>query len=144
MPILYNVNGHPTWVMAITDSTHAIRGYYYLDATDQSIYGTGSNPTSALGSFRQALVNGGASAGNTEGAKKKAITGTINRVAVLSNQNKVMFTLKGKLKTVYTINLNDYANAALTRPNDKVKFKANVVNGKSVGNVSSWQDYNLK
>ena len=144
MPILYNVNGHPTWVMTITDSTHAIRGYYYLDATDQSIYGTGSNPTSALDSFRQALVNGGAYVGNTRGTKKKTITGTIDRVAVLSNQNKVMFTLKGKLKTVYTINLNDYANAALTRPNDKVKFKANVVDNKSVGNVSKWTNCNLK
>ena len=67
MPILYNVNGHPTWVMTITDSTHAIRGYYYLDATDQSVYGTGTSPISALDSFRQALANNGSTAGNTPG-----------------------------------------------------------------------------
>ena len=76
--------------------------------------------------------------------RSKTITGTIDRVAVLSNQNKVMFTLKGRPKTVYTINLNDYANAALSRPNDKVKFKANVVDNKSVGNVSKWTNCNLK
>ena len=144
MPILYNVNGHPTWVMTITDSTHAIRGYYYLDATDQSVYGTGTSPISALDSFRQALANNGSTAGNTPGQKAKRITGLVDRVAVLSSQNKVLFTMKRDHKTVFTINLSDYSSAALMRPNDKIKFSANVVNGKSVGNVSSWQDYNLK
>ena len=144
MPILYNVNGHPTWVMTITDSTHAIRGYYYLDATDQSVYGTGTSPISALDSFRQALANNGSAAGNTPGQKAKRITGLVDRVAVLSSQNKVIFTMKRDCKTVFTINLSDYSSAALMRPNDKIKFSANVVNGKSVGNVSSWQDYNLK
>lgn len=61
MPILYNINGRPTWVMTVLDKTDAVRGYYYLDAQDQSIYGTGSNPTSALDDFRQSLVNNGAS-----------------------------------------------------------------------------------
>lgn len=144
MPILYNVNGHPTWVMTITDSTHAIRGYYYLDATDQSVYGTGTSPISALDSFRQALANNGSTAGNTPGQKAKRITGLVDRVAVLSSQNKVLFTMKQDHKTVFTINLSDYSSATLMRPNDKIKFSANVVNGKSVGNVSSWQDYNLK
>lgn len=144
MPILYNINSHPTWVMTITDSTHAIRGYYYLDATDQSVYGTGSSPISALDSFRQALANNGSTAGNTPGQKAKRITGLVDRVAVLSSQNKVLFTMKRDHKTVFTINLSDYSSAALMRPNDKIKFSANVVNGKSVGNVSSWQDYNLK
>lgn len=142
MPILYNVNSHPTWVMTILDSTHAIRGYYYLDASDQSVYGTGSTPTSALDAFRQALVNNGSVAGNTNSAKTKAVKGTVDRVAVISNQNKVMFTLKGS-KTIYTVNTNDFNFANLVRPNDKVAFKANVVEGKSVGNVSQFKDKNL-
>lgn len=139
MPILYNVNSHPTWVMAILDSTHAIRGYYYLDASDQSIYGTGSNPTSALDAFRQALVNNGSVAGNTNSAKTKAVKGTVDRVAVISNQNKMMFTLKGS-KTIYTVNTNDFNFANLVRPNDKVEFKASIVEGKSIGNISHFKD----
>lgn len=139
MPILYNVNSHPTWVMAILDSTHAIRGYYYLDASDQSIYGTGSNPTSALDAFRQALVNNGSVAGNTNSAKTKAVKGTVDRVAVVSNKNKVMFTLKGS-KTIYTVNTNDFNFANLVRPNDKVEFKASIVEGESIGNVSHFKD----
>lgn len=113
-----------------------------MDASDQSIYGTGSNPTSALDAFRQALVNNGTAAGNTNGTKTKAVKGTVDRVAVISNQNKVMFTLKGS-KTIYTVNTNDFNFANLVRPNDKVAFKANVVEGKSVGNVSQFKDKNL-
>lgn len=142
MPILYNVNNRPTWVMTILDSTHAIRGYYYLDASDQSIYGTGSNPTSALDSFRQALVDSGSSAGNTPGEKKKNFSGVINRAAVVSNKNKAMFMLKGK-NIIFTVNTNDYDFANLIRPGDKVKFSANVVKGKSIGNVNEFEDKSL-
>lgn len=143
MPILYNVNGRPTWVMTILDQTHAIRGYYYLDAANQSTYASGSTPTSALDAFRQALVNSGSSAGNTKDSKIKEVTGTVDRVAIVSNQNKVMFTLKGK-KTIYTVNTNDFVVANLMKPRDRVSFKANVVNGNSVGNVSSFKDTELR
>ncbi len=143
MPILYNVNSRPTWVMTILDSTSAIRGYYYLDAADQSVYGTGSTPTSALDAFRQALVNSGAKIGNTDKATLKNIKGIVDRVAVVSNQNKVMFTLKNS-KTIYTVNTSDYDFANLMRPNDKVSFKANIVEKKSIGNVADFKDENLR
>lgn len=142
MPILYNINNHPTWVMTILDSTSAIRGYYYLDASDQSIYGSGSNPTSALDAFRQALVDSGSSAGNTAGAKMKKVSGVIDRSVVVSNKNKAMFMLKGS-KTIYTVNTNDYDFANLIRPGDKVEFSASVVKGKAIGNVSKFKDDSL-
>lgn len=143
MPVLYNVNGRPTWVMTILDNSHAIRGYYYLDAQDQSIYGSGNNPTSALDAFRQALVNNGATNKNTPGSKEKAVSGTVDRVAVVSSKNKVMLTLQGS-NVVYTVNSNDYDKANLIRPGDKLKFRASVVNGQSVGNVESFQNESLK
>lgn len=89
MPILYNINSRPTWVMTILDSTSAIRGYYYLDAADQSVYGTGSTPTSAFDAFRQALVNSGEKIGNTDKATMKSVKGVVDRVAVVSNQIKI-------------------------------------------------------
>ncbi|MCC4459628.1 hypothetical protein [Limosilactobacillus reuteri] len=143
MPVLYNVNGRPTWVMTILDSSHAIRGYYYLDAQDQSIYGSGNNPTSALDAFRQALVNNGATARNTPGTKQKNIQGTVDRSVVVSDKNKVMFTLQGS-NTVYTVNTNDYAKANLIRPGDKLEFKASVVKGQSVGNVEDFTNESLR
>lgn len=143
MPILYNINSRPTWIMTILDSTSAIRGYYYLDAADQSVYGTGATPTSALDAFRQALVNSGAKIGNTDKATMKEIKGIVDRVAVVSNQNKVMFTLKNS-KTIFTVNTSDYDFANLMRPGDKVNFKANIVEKKSIGNVADFKDENLR
>lgn len=143
MPVLYNINNRPTWVMTILDSSHAIRGYYYLDAQDQSIYGNGTNPTSALDDFRQALVNNGATAKNTAGTSQKRVSGTVDRAVVVSSKNKVMFTLQGS-NTVYTVNTNDYDKANLTRPGDKISFKAQVVKNQSVGNVDSFKNNSLK
>lgn len=143
MPILYNINGHPTWVMNILDATNAIRGYYYLDASDQSIHGSGSTPTSALDDFRQSLVNNGGNAGNTDKAKMQNVSGTLDRVAVVSADKKVMFTLKNS-KTIYTVNTDDYPNANLMRPDDQVTFKASILDNKSVGNVRSFVDKELQ
>lgn len=143
MPVLYNINNRPTWVMTILDSSHAIRGYYYLDAQDQSIYGNGTNPASALDDFRQALVNNGATAKNTAGTSQKRVSGTVDRAVVVSSKNKVMFTLQGS-NTVYTVNTNDYDKANLTRPGDKISFKSQVVKNQSVGNVDSFKNNSLK
>ncbi|WP_297818659.1 hypothetical protein [uncultured Lactobacillus sp.] len=142
MPILYNVNGSPTWVMTILDSTNAIRGYYYLNASDQSIYAQGSTPTSALDAYRQALVNNGGSVGNTSNAVMKNITGQVDRVAIISNQNKAMFTLQGS-NIIYSVNTNDYIQANLLQKGDKVSFKASMVKGQPIGNVKKFKDENL-
>lgn len=142
MPILYNVNNHPTWIMTILDSTDAIRGYYYLDASDQSVYGKGDNPTSALDAFRQALADSGSTAGNTAGETKEDFSGVIDRYVVVSNKNKAMFTLKNN-KTIFTVNTNDYDFANLIRTGDKVEFSANMVKNKAIGNVSDFKDKDL-
>lgn len=142
MPILYNINGRPTWVMTILDSSHAIRGYYYLDAKDQSIYGNGNNPTDALDNFRQALVNNNATAKNTPNVHQKSINGTVDRYVVVTNKNKVMFTLQNS-KTIYTINTNDFPKANLLRTGDNVSFKATIVNGQSTGNVEKFKNNDL-
>ena len=54
-----------------------------------------------------------------------------------------MFTLQGS-NIVYTVNTNDYAKANLIRPGDKLKFKASVVKGQSVGNVEDFINESLR
>lgn len=142
MTILYNINGRPTWVMTILDSSHAIRGYYYLDAKDQSISGNGNNPTDALDDFRQALVNNNATAKNTPNVHQQSINGTVDRCVVITNKNKVMFTLQNS-KTIYTINTNDFPKANLLRTGDNISFKATIVNGQSIGNVEKFKNNDL-
>ena len=143
MPILYNVNGRPTWVMTILDRSAAIRGYYYLDAQDQSLHGNGDRPTSALDNFRQALTDSGAKVGNTPGTKHKAVHGVADRVAIVAAKNKVMFTLQND-PTVYTVDTDDYPRANLMRSGDQLSFKATLVNGQSLGNVANFKNESLK
>lgn len=97
----------------------------------------------ALDVFRHALVNSDAKIGNTDKATLKNIKGIVDRVAMVSNQNKMMFTLKNS-KTIYTVNTSDYDFANLMKPNDKVSFKANIVEKKSIRNVANFKDDNLR
>lgn len=143
MPIIYNISGKPTWVMNILDNTKAIRGYYYLDASDQSIYAYGSSVNSTLEPYLQAIVDNGGVAGNTVKSNTKTVSGIINRVAIVSNKNKVMFTLNGS-NTVYTVNTDDFNNANLLRTGDQVSFKARVSGNSSIGNIKSFKNNSLK
>lgn len=54
-----------------------------------------------------------------------------------------MLPIKKGKNIIFTVNTNDYDFANLIRPGDKVKFAANVIKGKSVGNVSEFEDESL-
>ncbi|WP_412989649.1 hypothetical protein ACLJJ6_01195 [Pediococcus siamensis] len=145
MPVIYNINGKATWVLSILDSTSAFRGYYYINAADQSVHATGNNANEAVDNYRQALVDSGASAGNTSGVKPKTISGTVARAVVTTKgDNQVLlFTLSGS-NTVYTADGSDFQKALLTQSGDRVQIKAYVVNQKAVGNVEKFVNLNLK
>lgn len=142
MPVIYKISGRPVWVMQILDNNDAVRAYYYLDAANQSIHTNSSNLNDALNQFNQALANSSVSAGNTSDIKQKNISGTIDRLAIASSNNKVMFTLQGQ-KTIYTIDTQQFNNAILAKPGDNVSFKANVQDNKAIGNVLQFKDNQL-
>lgn len=144
MPIIYNINGRPVWVMSILDKTKAFRGYYYLDASNQTVNASGSNATQTLDSFREALVSGNVSAGNTNEVKTETTTGVIDRMAIITNgsNSNVLLSLKGS-KNVYTINTSDFPNASLAKVGDKVKLTSKMVSHKPYGNVSDFNNLNM-
>lgn len=137
MPIIYNISGKPTWVMQILDKTHALRGYYYLDANNQTIYGDGSSIQEAFNSFNQALANSNDLPKNTEAMNKETITGIVDRMAIIDDN--VLIALKGSSR-IYTINPNDFSSAALTKVGDKVKMGVNIINNKPIGNVKEFKN----
>lgn len=143
MPIIYKISNRPVWVMQILDNTNAVRGYYYLDAANQSIHASGSTVNEALDKFNQALADNGVSAGNTPNVKVKEVKGKLDRVALVANNHKLLFTLS-ESKVIYSLNLQEFQSAALARSGDKVSFKANVVDGKAIGYVSAFKDENLE
>ena len=80
---------------------------------------------------------------NTQASKAKNISGIVDRVAIVSNKNAVMFTLQNS-PIVYSVDTNDFSKANLLRSGDQVKFKANIIANQSVGNVSQFVNENLK
>lgn len=139
MPILYSINQRPVWVMTILDKTGAVRGYYYLDAADQSINGAGNTVASAVEAFRQSLVNQGKAAGNLPGSKKVKLSGKVDRLTVLAATHTVVFNLEGST-TIYTVDSNDFPTANLTHPGDQVQFTAQIVKQESLGNISAFKN----
>lgn len=139
MPILYNISGRQVWTMQILDSTNAIRGYYYLDASNQSVYGYGKNVNQALNEFNQALVNSNSVPTNTNGIELKNIKGVVSRMAIV--EGKTMIMVDGK---IYTINNSDYQNAPLIKVGDMVELKSNVINNKPQGYVKEFKDLDMK
>lgn len=148
MPVIYNISGHPTWVLSILDNTNAFRNYYYINAADQSIHATGDTANEALENYNQALIDGNASsASNTNSNSQKSLTGTVDRVTVTTSDSKslLLFTLKDDTQhTIYTVQNDDYKSAALTQAGDKVSFKVQIQNNKAVGYVTSFKNSNLK
>lgn len=53
--------------MQILGSTNAVRGYYYLDAKNQTIHANSDNVIDTLDQFNQASSANNISAGNTNG-----------------------------------------------------------------------------
>lgn len=145
MPVIYNINGRPTWVLSILDDTNAFRGYYYLDAADQSVHATGNSANDTIDAFRQALVANGTSAGNTSKVVKKTMTGIVDRAVVTTkgNEQVLLLTLQNSA-VIYTINGNDYPTALLTRPGDHISMRAQVVSDKALGNSDHFLNQNLK
>lgn len=37
MPILYNIEGVPTWIISLLDTNGIFKGYVYISATDSDI-----------------------------------------------------------------------------------------------------------
>ncbi|KRM67511.1 hypothetical protein FD06_GL000662 [Apilactobacillus ozensis DSM 23829 = JCM 17196] len=140
MPILYNVYGHPTWVMSILDNTNTLRGYYYLDAANQNLYANSSTANATLAAFRQALITKAGTNGNHNSMNYKKYQGVVDRMAIVNDGSKsvVEFMLKGN-KTIFTANPAQNNRTALIRPGDKVEFKASVVEDESNGSVTEFK-----
>ncbi|MCL0312221.1 hypothetical protein M2S00_03790 [Apilactobacillus sp. TMW 2.2459] len=140
MPILYNVYGHPTWVMSILDNTNTLRGYYYLDASNQNLYANSSTANATLAAFRQALITKAGTNANHSAMNYKKYHGTVDRIAIVNDGGKsvVEFMLKDN-KTIFTANPAQNNRTALMRPGDKIEFKASVVEDESNGSVTEFK-----
>ena len=128
MPMLYRIDGRPTWVVSMLDSSGAFRAYVYLLASGngtQDTVATAGTASETLDKYR-ALFSGQAV---NETGKKKTVKGAIQRVS--RTGDTISFLIQGQA-VVYTISTKDDPLAQFLQQGDSVHFTARVA-----GNTAS-------
>lgn len=145
MPIMYNIDGTPTWIVSLLDSTGAFRSYAYIKAADQSVKAYATTATDALEQYRVQLATSGSTAESTGNAKVTTVIGSVERVAIVANNSSqnVIFALKGN-DTLWTVGTDDYPKAVLLKTGDQVKIIGNINKSSKTGTVKSFSNKTFK
>nr|WP_225352005.1 hypothetical protein [Secundilactobacillus similis] len=127
LPLLYRINGDPTWVVSMLDrDNNSFMKYVYLlaDGNNQSgSYAVGDDARSTLALFEQRV--GGKTATAAPKVTGKTISGTVERV-VKPDDKQILFILKGD-SHVYRMDTTSKDFQPIfqfVQAGDKVSFKA--------------------
>ncbi|MGX7198705.1 DNA-binding protein [Enterococcus nangangensis] len=144
MPVLYNVDGVPTWIVSLLDSKGIFKKYVYINAVDNDIVVDGDTAQGTLDSYRLKLATSGSNNENTSDTALTTITGTIERVQVLgTSQATTVNFLVQEQTTVFTINAQNNPYAMFLQAGDTVTFKANVTQGQQIATVQDLSIENI-
>ncbi|WP_228414955.1 DNA-binding protein [Vagococcus penaei] len=127
MPILYNVEGVPTWVVSLLDVNGIFKGYVYISATDSDIVVDGNDAQKTLEAYKLRLGMKGSSNKNVDKLGLEKVSGEVRRVnkMVIEGNETVSFLLKDN-PTVYTISTSNNVYSMFLTPGDKVSFEATI------------------
>lgn len=136
MPVLYNIDGVPTWIVSLMDSKGIFKKYVYINAVDNDIVVDAENAQNALDAYRIELTTKGANNSSSNASEIAEKTGEVTRVVVLANGSNtvVSFLLKGET-TVYSVNANNSPFAIFIKEGDQVTFKANVAADQTAASI---------
>jgi len=127
MPVLYNIDGVPTWIVSLMDSKGIFKKYVYVNAVDNDIVVDADAAQNALDAYRIELATKGSNNTSSEAANLKEIKGSVSRVTIVASeaQTVVSFLLEND-KTIYSVTTNNSPMALFLKEGDIVKFKAAV------------------
>lgn len=127
MPILYNIDGNPTWVVNVLDPNGLFKHYAYIDASDSDFVVFGDTASGTLDAYRIALQQDPGRVEATEDVAVETKNGVVNRVIVISNEKSqvVQFLLEGD-QTVYTISATNQPLAVFLKEGDQVTMQVKI------------------
>lgn len=105
MPVLYNVDGNPTWIVNVLDPNGLHKQYAYIKADDSDFVVFGDTANETLDAYRMALLQNPGNIGATDDANTETRSGEVVRVLVTSTEQGqvIQFLLKND-RTIYTVN----------------------------------------
>ncbi len=127
MPVLYNIDGVPTWIVSLMDSKGIFKKYVYVNAVDNDIVVDADAAQNALDAYRIELATKGSNNTSSEAADLQEIKGSVSRVTIVASeaQTVVSFLLEND-KIIYSVTTNNSPMALFLKEGDKVAFKASV------------------
>lgn len=136
MPILYNIDGTPTWVVSLLDSKGIFKKYVYINAIDNDIVVDGDNAQEALDDYRNDLASNSTNNHSTNKKYDKTISGSVTRVALINDGKNtiVNFMVEGQ-SAVFKIDADNAPKAVFLKEGDKVSFKANMLDDAKIATI---------
>lgn len=136
MPILYNIDGTPTWVVSLLDSKGIFKKYVYINAIDNDIVVDGDNAQEALDDYRNDLASNSTNNHSTNKKYDKSISGSVTRVALINDGKNtiVNFMVEGQ-SAVFKIDADNAPKAVFLKEGDKVSFKANMLDDAKIATI---------
>lgn len=144
MPILYNIDGTPTWIISLLDSKGIFKRYVYINAVDNDIVVDADNAQDALDAYRVQLTTKGSNNQSTDPSTFETFNGIVSRVNQTfdGKRTNISFLLIGE-KTVFTINADNYPYAQFLNPGDQVTFKAQVTSDTKIATIEELEIENI-
>lgn len=145
MPILYNIDGTPTWVVSLLDTKGIFKKYVYINAIDNDIVIDGDNAQEALDDYRKDLATSGSNNRSTDPKKQQTITGKVTRVALINDGKNtiVNFMLDGQ-PTVFKIDASSKPTVVFLKTGDEVTFTANLLDHAKIATIDDITIKDLK
>lgn len=145
MPLLYNIDGIPTWVVSMLDKNGIFKKIAYVNATDSDILAMEDTVSQTLQSYRLKLADKNTNVTATDEVIEKQISGKVVRVsAPLETSEGVVIKFLLDNKTIYTVAENMYPESIFLEQGDDVTFTAKLVDKHVQGYVSDFVINNLK
>ncbi|MGP4040529.1 DNA-binding protein [Gracilibacillus sp. D59] len=128
MPVLYNIDGNPTWVVNVLDPNGLHKQFAYIKANDSDFAVFGDTANQTLDAYRMALLQAPGNVGATEDKVTEPISGEVDRVLVTSTeQGQVVQFLLTNDSTIYIVNASKSPLAIFLEKGDRINAEVQLL-----------------
>ena len=120
-PILLNIDGQPTYFMALKDNSGLVKKYAMVNVQDSQLVSTGDEISECEKNYRNLLKSGGYPSADDKSAEEKTAAGVIARIAqAVVEGNTHYYILLKDSDTIYDVNLSTHLEVILLEEGDEV------------------------
>ncbi|MDT2805529.1 hypothetical protein [Vagococcus lutrae] len=138
MPLLYNIDGVPTWVVSMLDKNGIFKKIAYVNATDTDILAMEDTVDKTLQVYRLKLGEKRSNVTATSKVTEKEISGQIVRLtSPIETSDGVIIKFVLDDNRIYTASEADNPLALFLQATDKVHFSAKLVDDEVQGYITN-------